>query len=207
MTKNKIIYHTSDPLKVHRLLSFKVSMLVGLLLIIFISGILTYPEKFHFREDALSYLGEIYLKNGKPNIYSFIIFAAGMIGCSLLSFSISHDTAGYKPHIFFKIAGVGFALLAVPGDISNLVHSLGGAISVGSLWFFSALSLNDLYKKSKSLRILLYQLILQGSVLPYAFLYFAISPYRQYAQKFAVIGLMIILTVTIREYLPILKRS
>lgn len=105
------------------------------------------------------------------------------------------------------LAGTGFILLAIPTDLVNIVHTLGGAFVVGSFWFYTLKNLVELYHKDKSYRIFLYHLILHGTVIPYAVLYASGTSIRQGAQKIAVLGLVIILKISVIEYLQYLEKQ
>lgn len=201
MKSNEGAYRLPEELKAYTLLNRKINYLLSLILLVFILGLITYSEKFDFRADPLSVLGEIYPQKTNSNMLAFGIFLAGMLLCSLLSFSISQELKDFYGHNLFKIAGTGFFLLAFPSNHFNLLHSLGGALTVGSLWWFCVTILNDLFKRSGKIKIIIYHILLQGTVLPYAFLYFAGVSGRQAAQKFAVLGLILVLKFTTSELL------
>ena len=69
----------------------------------------------------------------------------------------------------------------------------------GTLWLFSIVSLDYIYHSGKKYRALLYSLILNGTVLPYAFMFFVKSPNMQIAQKIALLGLILVLKLVITE--------
>ena len=181
--------------------------LLSLILIVFLAGSAVYAEQFKFWDDAISYLGKIYPVNGISNLYSFIIFSSGMIVSSLICFRISIILRGTKDYFIYIIAGIGFILLAVPTDFINIIHTLGGALEVGSFWFYVLKSLIQLLKVRNKMKIFFYHVILHGTVIPYAILYSMGSPLRQGAQKIAVLGLIIILKITVIEYLQFLKKD
>ncbi len=200
MERKEVAYDLSDELRLAENLNRNITYLLGLLIFTFVSGILAYRGNFSIWKDALSYLGNINTLRETSNFLSFTIFVVGMIGSAMLCFRISNDLKYHKGQMYFTMAGIGFILLTIPSDLINILHSLGGALVVGSLWFFSLMSLNDLYKKTAKFKIILYHIILHGTVLPYAFLYFAGIPLRQAAQKFAVLGLLLIVKLSFAEY-------
>ena len=200
-------YPLSDELRLFEHLNKKITYLLSLIIFIFLFGALIYADEFDFWEDALSYIGNIYPVGGNSNLLSFLVLFFGMILCSFLSFKISQDMKGYRENYYFKASGIGFMLLAVPSDLINVIHTIGGAVAVGSLWLFTVITLNNLFSKISKIRVLLYHLILQGTVLPYAFLYFSGSPVRQAAQKFAIAGLIIILKLSIKETYDFLQKK
>jgi len=130
-----------------------------------------------------------------------LVFALGMTASSMICFHISRHLEKPFYQRLFRLCGTGYILLITPCDLYNPLHALGGALVVGSLWFFTVCSLHDLYQKISKIRFFLYQLILQATVLPYAFLYAAGSPDKQLAQKFALAGLILALKATITEHL------
>jgi hypothetical protein len=207
MSYNEETYHLSDELRAFEHLNRKITYLLSIIILTFGFGMITYPDEFNFWKDALSYLGNIYPIDGRSNTIGFLILLSGMLASGYICFSISNDLKGYHGYYHFKLAGLGFILLAVPSDLINIVHTLGGVLAVGSLWLFCVLALKELFKKISRKKVLLYHLILQGTVLPYAILYFAGVPVRQAAQKFAVLGLIIILKLVISEYYQMLGKE
>lgn len=181
----------------------KVNQLLGLILVVFISAILVQNNKFDLSEDALSSLGNIYPGEPNTNLAGFMIIVSGMLLASIISFRISKDLKNVTKYSILKLTGVGFILLAVPSNQVNILHSLGGVVVIGSLWWFMSKSLFNLYEETRNFRILLYLFILQATVLPYAILYFTGAPVRQAAQKLAVLGIILILKLTILGYLQL----
>lgn len=64
--------------------------------------------------------------------------------------------------------------------------------------------ITELNQYIKNYKILLYHLFLQGTVLPYAFLYFINSPFQNQVQKIAVIGLMFVLKLVSTQYVKVI---
>ena len=160
-------------------------------IIIFILGTLTYGEKFHFWDYAYSYLGRVKTPAGNNNILSFIIYVTGCIINSIVCFKISNAITERLYKIFFRVCGAGYLLLMLPCDIINSIHSVGGALVVGSLWFFSVISINDIYRSGNIFKAILYFLLLNVTVLPYAYAHFVNAPWEQIAQKPALLGLIL----------------
>jgi len=183
----------------HHKLSNLMNIFLSNTIIIFILGALTYGEKFRFWDYAYSYLGMIKTPNGNGNTISFFIYAAGCIMNSVICFKVSNSLTGQLNKIFFKACGAGYILLVLPCDVINSIHCLGGALVVGSLWFFSIIGINGIYRSGHKLRALLYFLVLNGTVLPYAFMHFVRSPYEQIAQKPALLGLILVMKLIISE--------
>jgi hypothetical protein len=188
-----------DDLVRHHRISNLVNMLLVNTVIIFIIGALTYGEKFRFWDYAYSFLGMIRTPGGNQNTLSFIIYAIGCLMNSFISFRISNNLTVRTFRILFKICGIGYLLLMLPCDIINSLHSIGGAIAFGSLWFFSMISIIDIYLIGKRFYASLSFILLNGTVLPYAFMFFIQSPYKEIAQKPALLGLIIVMKLIISE--------
>lgn len=181
----------------------KLNMLINLVLantiIIFIIGALIYREKFHFWDFAYSYLGMTRTPGGFGNTPSFLVYVAGCLFNSFICFRISNTLIVQLYRILFKMCGAGYLLLMLPCNLIDSIHSIGGALVFGSLWFFSVVSIKDIYNSGKKYRALLYSLLLNGTILPYAYMYFVKSPYMQIAQKIALVGLILVLKLIITE--------
>ena len=188
-----------DFVKLHRL-SNLMNIFLANTIIIFILGALTYGEKFRFWDYAYSYLGMIKTPGGNANTLSFIIYVAGCMLNSVICFKVSNNVKEQLNKIFFKICGAGYILLMLPCDVINSIHSVGGALVVGSLWFFSIIGINNIYRSGNKLRALLYFLLLNGTILPYAFAHFVELSWEQIAQKPALLGLIIVLKLILTEH-------
>ena len=176
----------------------------------FVLGIITYGEKFHFWEYPLSFIGGTKTVTGMPNTSSWLIFSCGMILCSILCFYISfllRDKNEVKYQKFkqylFLICGTGYIIILMPYNINNNIHALGAGLIFGMLWLLTVVLITELNQNIKNYQILLYHLILQGTVLPYAFLYFIHSPLQKQVQKIAVIGLMLALKLVSTQYVKV----
>ncbi|MGB4293332.1 MAG: hypothetical protein WBJ37_10695 [Bacteroidales bacterium] len=170
------------------------------IIFVFIAGIVTYGEKFRFWEYAYSYIGMYRTPGGNPNTTSFLIFIAGSLFNSFICFKIKSLFEKKLYQFLFAICGTGFILLTLPCDILNPIHSTGGAMVFGSLWIFSHLGIYDIYHSGKSQKALVYFVLLNITVLPYAYLYFFNSPHQLIAQKPAIIGLVFTVKMVISEH-------
>ena len=181
----------------------KLKMLINLILantiIVFVIGALTYGEKFRFWDFAYSHLGMTRTPGGYRNTLSFLVFAAGCLFSSFICFKISNALTIQLFRILFKICGAGYLLIMLPCNLINSLHTIGGVIVIGTLWVFSIISINDIYHSAKKYRALLYFLLLNGTVLPYGFMYVVHSSYMQIAQKIALLGLILVLKLIITE--------
>lgn len=168
-------------------------------LLVFILGMLTYGQDFSFLEHAFSHFGRLRTQNGNPNTLAMFIFGIGMILSSLICIKLSKLTEDSTSRLLFSISAAGYLLLIVPCDLLNTIHAFGGALVIGSLWLLAVIKLHELIQQANRLRYYLYHLLLQGTVLPYAFLYAFDSPLCPLAQKFTLAGLIITLKLTLTE--------
>ncbi|MFO7852380.1 MAG: hypothetical protein ACQERS_13630 [Bacteroidota bacterium] len=193
--------HTHEEvLSIYHKLTRYSNYLIYVTIVVFILGMLTYGQPFSFKEHAISHFGRIRTQDGSPNTLSLFIYGIGMIMSSLICFRLSNLSEDNTSHNLFRLAAIGYILLIVPCDILHKIHSIGGALVIGSLWLLTVILLHDLFRYSNRVRIYLFHLILQGTVLPYAFLYAFGSPLCPLVQKFAVAGLIISLRLVIGEH-------
>ncbi|MBC8486692.1 MAG: hypothetical protein H8D45_11710 [Bacteroidetes bacterium] len=184
--------------KISNLFSFLVILIIGT----FCLGMLTFGEPFLFWEYPFSDLGSTVTQNGMPNTYSCFILVLGMLLSGSLLWKISvcfkEDPAiiHYQLKRYLSIsAGIGCFVFVFPHNINNDIHMIGAAIMVASFWAMAALLLREVRKHIPTEKFFLQQSILQGTVLTYAAAYTMNSPIKNIAQKFAVLGLMIVLKI------------
>jgi len=183
-------------------LNRKISRLFNLLMVIIIVsfslGMIMYSDSFSFWNSPFSDLGITVAPNGKSNIISLIIFAAGMILTGITFLRIAMEFKSDKEIIrselkasLSTLGGIGCFVFTFPHNINDNVHMIGAACFVAALWSIGTLLLIETRKTiSKNLNILL-QLVLQITVIGYAICYFADLPIKNIAQKFAIMGLII----------------
>ncbi len=199
---HKPVWDLTGAGKLNRQISWLAAMNLSTLAV----GVFAYGDRFTFWEHAFSHLGGIHTISGNPNLLSCLLFSTGMISCGILCLYMGSVQDRLFKYLF-RICGVGYFVMLTPWDINNTVHAAGAAVVFGTLWFFTVVVLRDLYKRIKKARWRLYQLLLQGTVLPYAFLYAIDSPLKQGFQKFAVLGLILALKLSAAEYAGVLKES
>ena len=150
---------------------------------------------------------------GIPNTMSWLIFSCGMILCSILCFYISSllrdedemEHLRFKRYLFL-ICGIGYLIILMPYNINNSIHAIGAALIFCMLWILTVILLKELSHRIENYKLLFYHLVLQGTVLPYAFFYFIKSPIQKQVQKFAVIGLMLILKLVSMQYVKVFQK-
>jgi hypothetical protein len=166
-------------------------------LLTFIFGVLTYGEKFRLWEYAYSYIGMFRTPGGSPNTTAMLVYLAGNLFNSIICFKIRNIYFDKFHRIIFGICGAGFLLLMLPCDIINPVHAAGGAMVFGTLWVYALVRIRYLNHTGEKIRAILCFLLLNGTILPYAYLYFINSPDQIFAQKPAMLGLIIVLKLVI----------
>jgi hypothetical protein len=184
--------------KISNLFSFLVIIIIGT----FCLGMLTFGEPFLFWKYPFSDLGSTVTQNGMSNRYSCFILVLGMFLSGYLLWKISvcfkEDPAiiHYQLKRYLCIsAGIGCFVFVFPHNINNDIHMIGAAIMVASFWALAALLLLEARKHIPTEKFILQQSILQGTVLTYAVTYVMDSPIKNIAQKFAILGLMIVLKI------------
>ena len=172
---------------------------------LFTIGMLCYGEPFLFWEYPLSDLGRTVTEGGYPNTFSFLLFSLAMLICGsiMLAIGLNFKRSGTIPNMRIKknlsyVAAAGYFIALFPHNISNPVHSVGSAMFVGSLWGLSIIFLLEARHQISPSKFYLLQLILQGTVITYAINFIFDTPIRQITQKFAVVGLMLVLKLSSR---------
>lgn len=170
-----------------------------------LSAMLLFGERFDFWNHAASDLGLTVTDNGSANYKSLFLFSAGMIASGYLCLQIHKILKAYSfKHkemklLLLKTCSLGYFGIVTPYNISHTLHVLGATSLFGSLYFLTVVLLFELKEQGKRFEFYVFQLLLQGTILPYALLYFLDSPVRNVAQKFAVAGLMLSLRACMRK--------
>lgn len=182
------------------------SILIFLICLGLILAIVTYRGSFSVWKYPLSDLGTLYTEHNKPNLLSRLIFDITMVISGFIMIKICSDFAsnpslrhsGMKSALTF-ICALGFFILIFPYDVINYIHEAGATFVFGSFWIMVFEFSMELKHSSSTLRFLLSQIVLQGTVLPYALLFTIGTPLEEAVQKFAVAGLMFALWLTTRQ--------
>lgn len=185
-------------IKLHKLNVFT-NLMIANTIFIFCLGVLMYGEKFQMRDFAYSYLGMTRTPGGHENTLSFLIYVTGCLLNSYFCFKISNILTVKFHKILFTISGTGYLLLILPCNLLNILHTLGGLLVFSAMWFYLFIVIIDIYQSGKRYRALFYGLLLNGTVLPYGYLYSLHSHFMQVAQKIALLGLIIVLKLVITE--------
>lgn len=165
-----------------------------------------YADPFRFWEHALSELGTTITLLGTPNLISSLIITLGMFinGRLMLEVarlyriqdSIAHSN--YKSSLMYA-ASLGSFINIVPNNLYHTIHTVGSAITIGSLFLFDLLLLQECLRDHKPILVYLACGTLCLSVFSYAVTYFLGLPIKQATQKVSVINLLLILIYGARQ--------
>lgn len=199
MTSHANTYYHDEQLITYRNLNQWLNYLMGVTILTYFLGVLTFGQKFSFADHAFSYFGMTRTPDGSSNTLCLLVNAMGVLLSAFICFRISQILQESRSHWFFWLAGAGYIIMLIPCNLYNPGHMIGAALLVFALWGFTTLQLFRLHRYTGWFRFLIYQSIIQGTVLPYAALYFAGSPDKQFMQKLAVAGLVVALKLTAVE--------
>lgn len=167
-------------------------------------GIILYREPFKFWQYPLSDLGATLTQDGLPNVVPLVLFDTGMISCAVVMFSIStlfatSDVEHRKlKRLLALICAFGFVVIIFPYNVNDPIHMTGGGAVFGGMWGLFLLLLLELRSRIGGARFWLLQLLLQGTLLPYAVMFAIGPPIQQAYQKPAVIGMLTAFWLTLR---------
>jgi hypothetical protein len=176
-------------------------------------SILLFGERFLFWEHAFSDLGNTITWQGHPNFPSRMVFSVGLVVASLLMLRIGALYAKNQElrnrvikRWLALLGAVGFVVVIVPNNLNHVVHSVGAAIAIGVLYFFTMVFHLEL-KPLVSPRLFYIDLvILHVAVFSYAVTFFADFAIKQSVQKICFFGVFFalerILTVTEESFVP-----
>jgi hypothetical protein len=173
------------------------------------SAMLLYGEKYHFLDYPLSYLGGLKTVNGKSNLLSFLAISVGFVTGGILMFIIGYYFKKQEDlknksliRFFCYTGGVGFFIFLFPYNRYPALHVIGSSLMFGSLWFLANLFLIEALQSISFTTFLLFQFILQVTVIPYAISYMLSLNTNSFLQKIAVVGLVFVLrtSILLKEY-------
>ncbi len=190
-----ILYSREEELTRLKNLNRYFSILTATIMVTFLLGMLTFGSSFSLIEDPYSDLGRIWTYDGELNMLSGLIFAGGLLFSAITCFRIEKNLRGRYSSGIFAVCGFGFLLMIAPADLFNIIHVLGVILVFGSLYIFSISRLRELRPVISTQRFLIYQLLLNGTVLPYAFLYFTGNSARHLFQKLAMAGIIVTIII------------
>jgi hypothetical protein len=180
----------------NRLLTF----LLVVTLFTFALGALLFAQPVDFIMDfAYSHVGRLNTYNGNSNHIALLFFILSLLVSAGICFRIDRLIPREFNHHLFFIAGIGYLLMIPPCDVWYVIHSAGAVLVIGSFWLFLMYSLIHMQSFLGWRKFILYQVLLQGTILPYAFLYIMDSSAKQALQKIAIIGIILSLKITTRE--------
>ncbi len=165
-----------------------------------ILALLLYAEPFHLWRNAFSQLGETVTVSGARNVAARLVFSAGWIACGSVMLMIARRYLRNRELRFRAIKGVlalfggiGFFLAITPNDLNHLLHSIGMGMGVGVMYFFAVILLFELRPRISRWVFFANITLLHAVVLTYAAAFFADSDHKQLAQKFCILGLLLVM--------------
>ena len=184
-----------DDLKLTRLFRYMVINIT----ITYILAAAFYADPFYFWQHALSELGTTVSLLGTPNPTSSIILTVGMFinGRLLLETARfywknpSYTSSRSKSWLLY-IASLGSFITIFPNNLFHVIHSIGSALMIGSIFFMDLLILKDQHSAEQSFPVYLVVGFLWLSVLAYAATFFAGLEIKQVTQKICVISLLVV---------------
>ncbi len=186
-----------------------ISRQFSLLILVVFSGLIISMEldrgAFFIWQDPLSDLGAFMTVNETVNVLPRLVFDAAMTVSGLLMLRICSSFAAEEllrhrrvKQVMAFLCCVGFFMVLMPYDVNLLFHEIGASLVFGMMWGITVLFSVELKQASLTAESIFSQLVLQGTVLPYAYMFAARIPGEVVAQKFAVIGLMLSVWYTTR---------
>jgi len=162
----------------------------------FLIASLAYNGRFNLLTDPFSRLGASETPEGLANRSSMAIFIIDMVitailfGCVAAVFARDKKIPYRGVRVLFSIiAGLGACIATFPNNYFLVQHQVGAGFLVGSFWLLAILFIVDASKVLQKRASILLHLLLQSTVLTYAYTFLVHAPSRDIVQKFAVIGL------------------
>jgi hypothetical protein len=171
-----------------------------LLLVVVVGGFvlasLAYNGRFNLLTDPFSRLGASETPDGDPNRASMAIFIIDMVitailfSCLAVVFFKDKEVPFRGVRVLFSIvAALGACITTFPNNYFLAQHQLGAGFLVGSFWLHGILFILDAGRVIQKTHALLLHLLLQSTVLTYAYTFLVNAPIRDIVQKFAILGL------------------
>ncbi len=171
-----------------------------LLLVVLVGGFfiasLAYNGRFNLLTDPFSRLGASITPEGDANRASMAIFIIDMVitailfSCLAVIFFKDKDVPFRGVRVLFSIvAALGACIATFPNNYFLVQHQLGAGFLVGSFWLHGILFIVDAGRVIQKAHALLLHLLLQTTILTYAYTFLVNAPVRDIVQKFAIVGL------------------
>jgi hypothetical membrane protein len=157
-----------------------------------------YGEHFVLFQHAISDLGATVTSSGLPNRRSPYVFLIQMItsGVMCLRYArhIVHSENNPRENRvrLIRLCAVGFFLMPAPHNLpaTHHIHMFGGAFIFFSLWMLTMIYLCEGRKHGMGGTFWFGMIVLQSTVLSYAFMFAINSEVRQIAQGIGLCGLL-----------------
>lgn len=166
-----------------------------------------YNGEIDIGKEALSDCGAFKTTDGDPNTLSMVIFSMGMVICGLISFLVSRSYRDWKGLRYrqrlirsMRSASIGYALMAIPNDISEVVHCIGMVVVLFSLWYMIKLLLMELKYSISKRRFWSSHILLGGPIIIYMIESAISLGTSSYSQKIAIMGIAVVFFMTLNEF-------
>jgi len=195
------VLHLPELLPMDLFIARQLSRVSALVILTFLIAGLFYKDGFLFWKHALSELGGSATRSGEANAVSRVIVTTGFI---LMAFIMGKVGFHYHSHPAILhnllksklalISSVGFFVFNMPHDRFKWVHVTGSVMMIAGIFLISTITLAEMRGLLPGWRHRFYQILLSGTVIPYAVGFLLNVGFKQVLQKFCIAGLSFVLT-------------
>lgn len=172
--------------------------LVLVQLLLYPVAIALFGDRFRFSQDALSDLGARMTPSGQPNGLAAAVFYLMLVLIATTMFRYARY-CGHEPVPAFgrakrfvaSMTAVGAIAAVSPNDTVHSLHVAGCVAMIGGFWVLGIIIALELSRHRSVRAAFLVQLLLEATLLPYAFAYAVNSDLKQMLQKPAIAGLVL----------------
>ncbi len=157
-----------------------------------------YGEDFILLQHAISDLGATVTRGGLPNRRSPYVFLVQMVVSGVMCLRYARVIArrdgeprGNRVRLL-RLCAAGFFLMPAPHNlpVAHQVHMIGSGFIFFSLWVLTMNYLTDARRRGLGGTFWIGMVVLQSTVLTYAFFFAIDSEFKQVAQGFGLLGLV-----------------
>lgn len=166
-------------------------------------AMLLYGEPFRLFEYALSDLGALLTRGGRPNGMALFIFDADMVMSGIAMAGLATEYGERRAVVNRRLkralsytASAGFFATTIPHDVLHVAHGFAAGFMVGSLWVLAMAYAAETVRAVGPEFAVLCHGVLHATVITYAIQFAADAPSKQLLQKLAVVGLYTTLLLT-----------
>ncbi len=157
-----------------------------------------YGEDFVFFQHVVSDLGATVTPGGLPNQRSPYVFFVQMVVSGVMCLRharliVRNDEESRRNRVrLLRLCAAGFFFMPAPHDLPATypIHALGGGFIFFSLWVLTMIYLTDARRRGLGGTFWIGMVVLQSTVIPYAFFFAVDSESQLVAQGFGLLGLV-----------------